>query len=62
MKSSEKVKHIPHTRRLYDWSIVALFAAACILVGTTPLRASYGFAVTPKSEKILKTAFLTPRD
>lgn len=58
MRSSEKVKHSPYMRWLRDLSIVTLFAAACILIGTTPLRASCGFAVNPRSGNVVKTSFL----
>lgn len=62
MKSSEKVHHSPYTRWLRDLSIVTLFAAACILIGTTQVRASCGFAVNPRSENIVKASFLTPQE
>lgn len=62
MKASEKVRQGPYTRWLRDSCVVALFAAACMLIGTTPLRASCGFRVNPKSENASKTSFLPPQE
>lgn len=54
MRTSDKAKHSAYARWLRNSSIFALVAAACMLLGTTPLRASCGFPANPKPGNTLK--------
>lgn len=57
MRTTDKAKHSSYTRWLRDSSFVALVAAACMLIGTTPLRASCGSPANSKPGSALKTSF-----
>lgn len=62
MRTSERVRRSSYKHWLRDSSIVALVAAACMLLGTTPLRASCGFPANPKPGNALKPSPLPAQE